>query len=120
MAQNVVWTVSAETCDGAREAGRTLGEAAGAPLEVTEEPDDAEFPLLPAAGLPLLEVGALLAAEAPFVGEAWFACVTLLFDTWVGVGGAPSCARAAPGSNMASNSSSARRAIAPSLTTSIA
>jgi hypothetical protein len=100
-AKNVVWTVSAETCDGAGGERGALGEAAGAPLEAD----------------------ALLAAGAPFVGGAWFACVTLLFgflDTSVGVGGAPSCARAALGSNMASNSSSARRAIAPALMTSIA
>jgi hypothetical protein len=100
-AQNVVRTVSAETCDGAGGEGRTLGEAAGAPLEAD----------------------AFLAAGAPFVGGARFACVTLLsgfLDASVGVGGAPNCARAAPGSNMASNSSSARRTIAPALTTSIA
>src|SRR5262245_21833332 len=97
MAQNVVWTVSAETCDGAGGGGATLGEAAGASLEAD----------------------ALLAAGAPLVGGAWIACVLPGFwDTWVGVGGAPSCARAAPGSNMASNSSSARRTIAPALTTS--
>jgi hypothetical protein len=107
MAQNVVCTVPAETCDGAGKEGGTLGEAAGAPLE-------ADAPLA---------AGALLAAGAPFVGGAWIACVTLLpgfSDIWVGVGGAPSCARAAPGSNMANNSSSARRTIAPALTTSIA